>query len=81
VFVAAGASVVAGAAAAPVVSVAAGVVASVALVSVVVVVSVAGFDSQEARATAKNRADTFRRFFMVMVSLKNLSETPFILMS
>lgn len=55
----------------------AGAVVSTVPVSVVVVASVvAGFDSHEARATAQNRADTFRRLFIVVVSLKNLSENP-----
>lgn len=49
----------------------AGAVASVEVDSVVVVVS-AGFDSHEVRtvANAKARADTFRRFFILMLSLK-----------
>jgi hypothetical protein len=58
-------------------SIVAGAVVSTVPVSVVVVASVvAGLDSHEARATAQNRADTFRRLFIVVVSLKNLSENP-----
>ena len=59
-------------------SIVAGAVVSTVPVSVVVVASVAGFDSHEARATAQNRADTFRRLFIVVVSLKNCLKTPFI---
>jgi hypothetical protein len=40
----------------------------------VVVVDSAGFDSQEVRtvANAKARADTFRRFFILVLGLKSL---------
>lgn len=50
----------------------AGVVVSV-LISVVVVSVVAGFDSQEVRAAAntKARADTFRRFFILVLGLES----------
>jgi hypothetical protein len=80
-------SVVAGAAvAAPVVSAVTAVavvsvVASTVLVSVAVVVSAVLFSPQEARVAAKTtaRADTFRRFFILVVGLENLvRKTPFI---
>jgi hypothetical protein len=76
--VVAGASVVAGAIVESVaMSVVAGAVVSTVPVSVVVVASVvAGLDSHEARATAQNRADTFRRLFIVVVNLEKLSENP-----
>jgi hypothetical protein len=52
------------------------------LISVVVVLSpsAAGFDSQEVRAAAntKARADTFRRFFILVLGLKSCLKTPFI---
>ena len=58
--------------AAIVVSVVAGTVVSV-LTSVVVVSVSAGFDSQEVRAAAntKARADTFRKFFILVLGLKS----------
>jgi hypothetical protein len=50
------------------------------LISVVVVSVVAGFDSQEVRAAAntKARADTFRRFFILMLGLESCLKTSFI---
>lgn len=81
--VVAGAAVVAAAAVVSVVTAVAvvSVVASTVLVSVAVVVSAVLFSPQEARVAAKTtaRADTFRRFFILVVGLENLvRKTPFI---